>query len=188
MKDLHKSSHGGGLGVRRPKLIRFCTRVSANLVGVICPTYLLFSTTKFEYPVFWPNYPQKWVIFHQKKLSQFLPFYPLFSKMHNSLGVLGLENLFFVVLLCMLFSPALKVHFTPLVSKVLQNDTIFLFVLRGLAIRIMQQRFSLHLHTASEHSETSKNRLQSISTFCASRCEAFKMRGLTILTVALRSV
>ena len=52
----------------------------------------------------------------------------------------------------------------------------------------MQQCNSLQLHTASEHSETSKNRMQSISTFCASRREAFGIRGLAILTVALGSV
>ena len=127
--------------------------------------------------------------FPPKKLSQFLPFYPIFSEMHHILGVLQPENLVFCCSpLHAFFSYLRNSLFTPLVSKMRQNDTIFLFVLRGLAIRDMQQRNSLQLHTASEHSETSKNRMQSISTFCALRREAFGMRGLAILTVALRSV
>ena len=175
--------------LRRLKEVRFCNGVSANLVGVICPIYLLFSTTKFDYSVFWPNCPQKCVISLQNKLSQFLPFYPLFSEMHHIFGVLELENLVFCCSPLHAFFFCLKNSlFTPLVSKMLQNDTIFLFVLRGLAIRDMQQRNSLQLNTASEHSDTSKNRMQSISTFCASRREAIGMRGLAILTFALGSV
>ena len=50
----------------RPKQVRFCTGVSANLVWVICPIYLFFSTTKFDNSVFRPNYPQKCMIFLQK--------------------------------------------------------------------------------------------------------------------------
>ena len=49
--------------LRRPKQVRFCTGMSANLVQVICPIYLLFLTTKFDYSVFWPNYQQKCMIF-----------------------------------------------------------------------------------------------------------------------------
>ena len=52
--------------LRRPKQVRFCTVVPANLVWVICPIYLLFSTTKFDDSVFWPNYPQKCMIFLPK--------------------------------------------------------------------------------------------------------------------------
>ena len=52
--------------LRRPKQVRFCTGVSANLVWVICPIYLFFSTTKFDYSVFGPSYPQKCMMFLQK--------------------------------------------------------------------------------------------------------------------------
>ena len=133
--------------------------------------------------------PTKMHDFPPKKLSQPLPIYPLFSEMHHILGVLELENLVFCCSPLHVFFSYLKNSlFMPLVSEMLQNDTIFLFVLRGPAIQDMQQRNSLQLHTASEHSETSKNRMQSISTFCASRREALGMRGLAILTVALGSV
>ena len=60
--------------LRRPKQVRFCTGFSAIFVGVICPIYLLFSTTKFDTSVFWPNYPQKCVIFLQKSSPNFCHF------------------------------------------------------------------------------------------------------------------
>ena len=174
--------------LRRPKQVRFCTGVSANLVWVICPIYLLLPPQNLT-TQFFAQLPTKMHDFPPKYLSLFLLFYPLFSKMHHILGVLELENL---ASCCSpihaFFSYLENSLFTPLASKMLQNDIIFLFVLRGLAIRDMQQRNSLQLHTASGHSETGKNRMQSISTFCASRREAFGMRGLAILTVALGSV
>ena len=60
--------------LRRPKQVRFCTGLSANLVVVICPIYLLSSTTKFDFSVFWPNYPQKCVIFLQNRSHNFCHF------------------------------------------------------------------------------------------------------------------
>ena len=78
MKDLHKSSHGGGLGVRRSKQVRFCTGVSANLVRVICPIYLLFSTTKFDYSVFLAQLPTKMGYFPPKKAFTFFAILPTF--------------------------------------------------------------------------------------------------------------
>ena len=62
---------------------------------------------------------------------------------------------------------------------------MFLFVLRGLAIQDMKQGSFLQLHTASDHSEISKERIQSINTLCALTREAFEMRGPAILTAAL---
>ena len=118
------------------------------------------KTSSFTLLSFLAQLPTKMRDFPPKKLSQSLPFYPLFSKLHHILGVLELENLFFCCSPLHAFFSCLKNSlFTPLVSKMLQNDTIFLFVLRGFAIRNMQQRNSLQLHTASEHSETSKNRM-----------------------------
>ena len=52
--------------LRQPKQVRLSTGVSANLMWVICPIYLLFSITKFDYSVFWPNFPGKCMIFLQK--------------------------------------------------------------------------------------------------------------------------
>ena len=69
-----------------------------------------------------------------------------------------------------------------------QKYNIFLFVLRGLAIRYMNQGNSLQLLTALGHTETSKKRIQTMYTLCASTREAFRMRGLAILTAALGPV
>ena len=137
----HKQAGAQQNKLSRPKQVRFCTGVSASLVGVICPIYLLFSTTKFDYPVFWPNYPQKCVIFLQKSSHNFCHFSQVSLKCTPFWGVLELENLVFCCSPLHAFFSGLKnLLCTPLVSKMLQNDTIFLFVLRGLAIRDMQQR------------------------------------------------
>ena len=70
----------------------------------------------------------------------------------------------------------------------MQEYNIILFVLRGLAIRDKNQGNSLQLHTALDHTKTSKKRIQTINTLCASTPEAFRMRGLAILTAVLGSV
>ena len=72
--------------LRGPKKVRFCTGVSANLVWLIWPIYLLVSTTNFDCSVFWPDYRQKCRIFLQKSSHDFCHF------THFSLTFWGFSN------------------------------------------------------------------------------------------------
>ena len=163
--------------------------MSANLVQVICPIYLLFLTTKFEYSVFWPKYPQKCMIFLHKSSHNFCHFTHVSVKCTIVWRVSGYKTLLFVVVLSLLFFCTLQnPTFMPVVSEMLSKCNIFLFVLRGLAIREMNQCNSLQLHAAVGHTETSKKRIQSTNALCASTREGYGMRGLAILTAALRTI
>ena len=107
----------GGMGMyarhiplRRPKQVRFCTGMSANLVQVICPIYLLFLTTKFDYSLFWPNYPQKCMIFLQKSSHNFCHFTQFSVKCTIFWGFSDYKTLLFVVVLSLLFFAHLKIQ------------------------------------------------------------------------------
>ena len=96
------------LQLRWPNQVRFCTGVSANFVWVICPIYLLFSRRKISLLSFLPQLPTTMHDFPPKKLSQVLRSYPPFSKMHQMLGVLELENRSFMFFSCACFFLLLK--------------------------------------------------------------------------------
>ena len=175
--------------LRWPKQVRFCTGISANLVQVICPIYVLFLTTKFDYSVFLPDYPQKCMIFLQKSSHIFFHFTHFSVKCSIFWEFSGYKTLLFCCCPLLVFLGKLKIPtFTPVVSEMLFKDNISLTVLRDLAIRDMDQRNSTQLHTTSGHLETSRKRIQSSNTLCASTREGFGMRGLEILTAALGSV
>ena len=98
--------------LRWPKHVRFCTGKSTNLVEVICPIYLLFLTTQFDYSVFWPNYPQKCMIFLQQSSHKFCHFTHFSVKSTIFWGVSGYKTLLFVVVLSLLlFFAHLKIQF-----------------------------------------------------------------------------
>ena len=50
--DVDTGDFPNAVELSRPKQVRFCAGVFANVVGVICPIYLLFCTTQFDYSVF----------------------------------------------------------------------------------------------------------------------------------------
>ena len=89
--------------LRRPKQVRFCTGMSANLVQVICPIYLLFLTTKFDYSIFWPNYPEKCMIFLQKSHHNFCHFTHFSVKCTIFWGFFNYKTLLFVIVPSFLF-------------------------------------------------------------------------------------
>ena len=89
--------------LRRPKQVHFCTVMIAKSVQVVCPIYLLFLTTKFEdNSIFWPNYPQKCIIFLQKRSHKFCNFTHSSVKCTIFSGILGYKTIFFVVALFLL--------------------------------------------------------------------------------------